>query len=90
MTKCEFFCAADVQDLNLTVYNKNALTDNTVIGTAVYPLSQAMSTGYEESKVPVTTPEGTLKGCLHIRAIFHSKDSISHNPSYPKSLMDAS
>lgn len=81
-------CAADVQDLNFTVYNKNALTENTVIGTAVYPLAQAMSTGFEESKVPVTTPEGTVKGSLHIRAIFHSKDSMTHNPEYPKSLMD--
>ena len=69
-------CAADVQDLNFTVYNKNALTENTVIGTAVYPLAQAMSTGFEESKVPVITPEGTVKGSLHIRAIFHSKDSM--------------
>ena len=81
-------CAAEVQHLNFTVYNKNALTENTVIGTALYPLAQPVSTGFEESKVPVTTPEGTDQGSLHIRAIFHSKDSIKHNPEYPKSLMD--
>ena len=81
-------CAADVQDLTFTVYNKNALTENTVIGTAVYPLAQPISTGFEESKVPVTTPDGTVKGSVHIRAIFHSKDSTTHNPIYPKTLMD--
>lgn len=81
-----FLCAADVQDIHFTVYNKNALTENTVIGTASYPLAQAISTGFEESKVPVTTPDGAVKGSLHIRAIFHSKETP--NPTYPKSLMD--
>lgn len=66
-------CAADVQDISFTIYNKNKMTENTVIGTAVYPLAQAISTGFEESKVPVTTPEGAVKGSLHIRAIFQSK-----------------
>ena len=64
---------ADVQDIRFTIYNRNKLTEHTVIGTAEYPLAQAISTGFEESRVPVTTPEGNVKGSLHIRAIFHSQ-----------------
>ncbi len=67
------FLTADVQDIKMIIYNKNSLTDNTVIGSAVYPLAQAISTGFEESKVPVATPDGPIQGSLHIRAIFHSK-----------------
>ncbi|KAL3137586.1 hypothetical protein ABBQ38_004870 [Trebouxia sp. C0009 RCD-2024] len=82
----EFQVASDVQDLQFTVYNKNALTDNTVIGTAAYPLAQPISTGFEESKVPVVTPDGAVKGSLHIRAVFHSKETP--NPTYPKSFLE--
>jgi Ca2+-dependent lipid-binding protein len=67
------FLTADVQDIKMIIYNKNSLTEDTVIGSAVYPLAQAISTGFEESKVPVATPEGAIQGSLHIRAIFHSK-----------------
>ncbi len=67
------FLTADVQDIKMIIYNKNTLTDDTVIGSAVYPLAQAISTGFEESKVPVATPDGPIQGSLHIRAIFHSK-----------------
>lgn len=63
--------AAEVQDITFTIFNRNTLTDNTVIGTASYPLAQSISTGYEESRVPVTTPEGAVQGSLHIRAVFH-------------------
>ncbi|DBA93336.1 hypothetical protein WJX79_002064 [Trebouxia sp. C0005] len=69
----EFQVASDVQDIKMIIYNKNTLTDDTVIGSAVYPLAQAISTGFEESKVPVATPDGPIQGSLHIRAIFHSK-----------------
>lgn len=66
-------CHADVQEIKFVIYNRNTLTENTVIGSAVYPLAQAISTGFEESKVPVVTPDGPIQGSLHIRAIFHSK-----------------
>ena len=69
----EHNCIADVQDLRFTIYNKNTLTQDTVIGTAVYPLAQAIATGFEESKVPVITPDGPVQGSVHIRAIFQSK-----------------
>ncbi len=67
------FLTADVEDIKMIIYNKNTLTEDTVIGSAVYPLAQAISTGFEESKVPVATPDGPIQGSLHIRAIFHSK-----------------
>lgn len=69
----EFQVAEDVQEIKFVIYNRNTLTENTVIGSAVYPLAQAISTGFEESKVPVVTPDGPIQGSLHIRAIFHSK-----------------
>ena len=66
-------CFAEVQELRFTIFNKNTLTQDTVIGTAVYPLAQAIATGFEESKVPVVTPDGPVQGSIHIRAIFRSQ-----------------
>ena len=72
----KYGCYAEVQHITFTIYNKNTLTDNTVIGTASYPLAQSISTGFEESRVPVTTPEGTIQGSLHIRAAFHTSYTV--------------
>lgn len=69
-------CLAEVQHITFTIYNRNTLTDNTVIGTASYPLAQSISTGFEESRVPVTTPEGTMQGSLHIRAAYHASYTV--------------
>lgn len=69
----EFQVSSDVQELRFTIFNKNTLTQDTVIGTATYPLAQAIATGFEESKVPVVTPDGPVQGSIHIRAIFRSQ-----------------